>query len=420
MNGLGMSALFALVATGALPLFAAPQMPAPSPNAGFTDGINRADPDFVTASLLWIGPGEEFFGCAGHSSIRLECPKFNLDYCFSCESESIRENLGRFLVGGLKTGMFAIPTKEFLKLYEGLGRSATQYNLSLPPDVKQRLWKILDKQVEDGRCLPYDYVKYCCVQTMLQPLLQAIPPYELKPGPWPEVYKLTRREVLADDLEWCPWTRFFLHTIAGTEVDCEVSPYKTVILSRDFVNLLRDATINGRHIIEGEGEVLLPFQKPKKTTVVTPMVAAACVLVVAFVNLLLRTKWIDWSFLIFQSLLGLLISHLVLISHLPATDWNWLIVPFNLLPLLFWKWRQKWALLFAAVLVLWEIGMIAYPHRLTDPAYLVLVVAYIVMYARIGWHGRARRPATAVHPVTRSCADIFEDLRRRNMERGRV
>ena len=348
-----------------------------------SDGIDRTDPNFVTASLLWIGPGEEFFGCAGHSSIRLECPKFNLDYCFSCESESIRENFGRFLMGGLKTGMFAIPTKEFLKLYEDLGRSATQYKLNLPPDVKQRLWEILDKQVEDGRCLPYDYIKYCCVQTMLQPLLKAIPPYELKPGPWPEIYKLTRREVLANDLEWCPWTRFFLHTIAGTEVDREVSPYKTVILSRDFVNLLRDATINGQHIIEGDGEVLLPFQKPKKTAIVTPVMAAAGVLVVACVNLLLRTKWIDWSFLIFQSLLGLLISHLVLISHLPATDWNWLIVPFNIIPLVFWKWRHKWALWFAGLLVAWDAFMIFHPHRLTDPAYFVLVAAYIVFYIKV-------------------------------------
>ena len=60
-------------------------------------------------------------------------------------------------------------------------------------------------------------------------------------------------------------------------------------------------------------------------------------------------------------------------------------MPFNLLPFVFWRWRQKWALLFVGVLVLWEIGMIAAPHRMTDPAYLVLVFAYIVMYARIGW-----------------------------------
>ena len=391
-----------------------------APNDAFNDGIDRSDPNFVKASLLWIGPGEDFFGCAGHSSIRLECPKFNLDYCFSCETEGIWDNFYRFMMGDLKTGMFAIPTAEFLKSYEQLGRSATQYALTLPPDVKQRLWKILDEQVAAGRCLPYDYIKYCCVQTMLQPLLKAIPPYKLEPAPWPDVYKLTRREVLSDDLVWCPWTRFFLHTIAGTEVDREVSPMKTVILSRDFVNLLKGATIEGRHVIEGEGEVLQAFQKPAGTTIVTPVMVAVGLFALSVGNIFVRWKMCDWLFLAIQTLLGLLLTHLIFISHLPATEWNWLIVPFNLLPLLFWKWRAKWALWFAGLLVLWEIGMIAYPHRLTDPAYLVLVAAYIIMYARMGWHGRARRPATAVHPVTRSCADIFEDLRRCNMERGRV
>ncbi len=357
-------------------------------SAGFTDNVDRSDPNFVKASLLWIGPGNEFFGCAGHSSIRLECPKFNLDYCFSCESESIRDNPFRFLMGDLKTGMFAIPTAVFLKTYEQLGRSVTQYPLTLPPDVKQRLWKILDEAVAAGRCLPYDYIKYCCVQTMIQPLLRAIPPYTLKPAPWPDVYKLTRREVLSDDLEWCPWTRLFLHTIAGTEVDREVSPMETVILSRDFVNLLKGAMIGGRHVIEGDGEVLLSFQKPTGTTVVTPVMVAFALVVFSAANLILVRRFMDWLFLAIQSVLGLLLSHLVFLSHLPATDWNWLIVPFNLLPLVFWKWRQKWALWFAGVLVLWEIGMIAYPHRLTDPAYLVLVGAYIVFYLKFTRFGK--------------------------------
>jgi len=71
---------------------------------------------------------------------------------------------------------------------------------------------------------------------------------------------------------------------------------------------------------------------------------------------------------------------MVCFSNLTAMGWNWLIVPFNLLPLVFWKWRKTWALWFAGLLVLWEVGMIFYPHRLTDPAYLVLVAAYIIFY----------------------------------------
>lgn len=243
-----------------------------------SDGVDRSDPNFVKASLVVIGPGNEFFGCAGHSGLRLECPKFKLDNCFTCESESIRENPFRFVMGNLKMGMLAVPTADFLKLYEDLGRRATQYPLTLPPDVKQRLWKIMDEKVQQGTCLHYDYIRYCCVQTVLMPLLEAIAPYEITFAPWPEKYRLTRREILAENLAWCPWTRFVLHTIAGTEVDEKVSNPKTVILSQDLLDALRGARVFGKPLIEGDGEVLLPNQRISEPGFFTPMVAASLLL----------------------------------------------------------------------------------------------------------------------------------------------
>ena len=96
---------------------------AEKPNVAFgNDGIDRTDPNFVTASLLVMSPGNELYSCAGHSCIRLECPTFNLDYCFSYESESVKEKVLSFFLGKLKMGMFAVPTAEWLKMYEDIGR----------------------------------------------------------------------------------------------------------------------------------------------------------------------------------------------------------------------------------------------------------------------------------------------------------
>ena len=57
---------------------------------GINDGVDRTDPNFATASLVIASPGEELFSCVGHAFIRLECPTFKLDYCFSDESENVR------------------------------------------------------------------------------------------------------------------------------------------------------------------------------------------------------------------------------------------------------------------------------------------------------------------------------------------
>ena len=357
--------------------------PLSAATAAFDDGVDRTDPNFVRASLLILGPGQEFFGCAGHASLRLECPKFNLDYCFSCESEPIKLYPFRFVMGNLKMGMLAIPTKDFLVPYAQLGRRATLYPLTLPPDAKQRLWKMMDDMVQKGDCLHYDYIKYCCVQSVLQPILEAIRPYEIQFAPWPEQYELTRREILANELSWCPWTRLFLHTIAGTGVDEKVSKTKTVILSPDLVALLRGAKVLGKPIIEGEGEVLLDYQRPVGKAVITPMMVAVGLLALAVARCFRRLRWVDLTFLTIQSLIGLLLTHLLVVSNLPATSWNWLVIPFNPLPLVFWKWRRLWALPFAAVLVLWTGFMALYPHQLTDTAYLVLAFAYFVFYMKI-------------------------------------
>ena len=204
---------------------------------------------------------------------------------------------------------------------------------------------------------------------------------------------MTRRELLAENLAWCPWTRFALHTIAGTEVDEKVSNPKTVILSPDLLAALRGARVMGDPVITGEGEVLLPNQNPPATFFVSPMTVAFLLLAVSVVYVFVPSKWIDWTFLALQSLLGLLMTHLLLISNLPATTWNWLAVPFNLLPLVFWKWRRRWALAFAAILVLWDAFILFHPHQLTDAAYLVIVLAYIVFYLKIALQGKSLRSA---------------------------
>ena len=347
------------------------------------DGIDRNDPNFVTASLLIMSPGDALYSCAGHSCLRLECPKFNLDYCFSYESESVKERVLSFFMGKLKMGMFAVPTAEWLKMYKDVGRGITQYRLNLPPDAKQRLWKLLDDKVAEGPSLPYDYLERGCAQADSRVLRDALNPYNMVVASWPEQYRQTRREFVDSFTAPHPWNRFFLHAICGAELDRDVPNMQKIVVPCDLLGMLRIAKVSSKPIIDGAGIELLVAKPDDKPSFFTPLVVALLVLGIVTLNFMARWKWLDWTFLGFQSLVGAFFTYLVVFSNLPATDWNWLIVPFNLLPLIFWKWRQKWALWFAGVLVLWEAGMIFYPHRLTDPAYLVLVAAYIVFYVSV-------------------------------------
>ena len=86
--------LFALVAIGVQ----AQEMTVAERNAaqGFNDTIDRLAPDFVTVSLCVADPTDpqdDYTGVAGHAFLRLQCPTFDLDYCYSYESATVKGNI---------------------------------------------------------------------------------------------------------------------------------------------------------------------------------------------------------------------------------------------------------------------------------------------------------------------------------------
>lgn len=326
------------------------------------DGVDRNDPNFITASLLVMSPGDALGSCAGHACIRLECPTFGLD------------NIG-----------------EYLKKAEEEGRGVMQYRMNLPPDAKQRLWKILDERAAEDANKPYDYVKCGCVRSVRVALQEALRPLQIQMPEMPDVYSKTRRELWDAAVSHSPWNRFFLHSFCRIEHDLSVPDIEKIIMPGDLVRFLKLAKVNGEPIIAGDGVELIAPNAQGKPPLVTPMVVACFIMVLAIVNMFMKRRWLDWAFLGFQSLCGLFYLYWVGLPGFPATSWHWLVVPFNILPLIFWKLRQKWALWFTGVLVGWESGMIRYPHLMTDPAHLVLVGAYILFYFKVSISSRASK-----------------------------
>ena len=344
-------------------------------------GIDRTDPNFVKASLLVFDPSDVLFSSVGHACLRMECPAFGLDFCFSYESEGVKDKVLTFFAGKLKMGMFAIPTREFLAEYEKEHRGVRQYKLNLPPEAKQRLWKNLDEMEAEGANLPYDYGERGCAWSVLKCIGASVAPLELH-ADLPEIYAQTRRERIAAKAREFPWNLFFIDAIIGTAADRDLPDIEKTVIPDDLLLFLQTARIDGVPMITDDPVVLLPSGERDNGWRVTPAMAAYALLVLALVNLMIRKPWIDWAYLALQSAIGLFLTYMVCFSSLPGTDWNWLIVPFNLLPLIFWKWRKRWALAFAMVLAVWGMAMLLHPHRLTDQAYIVMAWAYVVFYLK--------------------------------------
>lgn len=347
--------------------------------------------DFVTVSLMIASPGTELFSCVGHAFLRLECPTHQLDYCFSYESEPVSNRVFSFLSGKLKMGMLAMATDQFLTQYRVTGRGVWQYRLNLPLAAKKRLWQIMDEKAAEGANLMYDYMQRGCAWSVLSCLQEAIKPQALSVSHWPDKYRLTRRELTVQMLEPHPWLLLFLQTIVGTEIDRAVPRQQKVIMPQDLRDFLHLTTIAGTPVISSAPQEIVAARPVKQSSIgLKPIYIAFFCVLLSLLNIKYRWRMIDYIFLSFQSILGIFISYLIFCSDLPATNWSWLIIPFNPLPLLGWSFRRYWAAFYAALLGVWLVVLICAPHQLTDPAYEVLVGAYILFYIGQVWRNRGK------------------------------
>lgn len=338
--------------------------------------------DFVTASIVITDPGKVLYSKAGHAFLRMQCPTHNLDFCFSYESEDVQEKVLSFLAGKLKMGMTAIPTTEYLKAYKEEQRGVYQYNLNLPIRVKQNLWRILDQEVEKGMDLPYNYLERGCAISVLHTIDQALGTEQIDYGQWPEnINRLNRRELLARQLDHAPWTRSVVNVLTNGSANDDTENPEKLVTPRDLVEQLQHASVNGRPLLSSEPIMLVPHTREADGPgCFTPTLLAIILLVITITCALLRRGEWDYVLLTIQTLFGLVNVYLVCFSSLCGTEWSWLIIPFNPLPLLLWKWRQKWMPIYATIIIAWILYMCFSSHSLTDPAFIILAGVLVVNY----------------------------------------
>ena len=366
-------------------------------NWGFNDTIDRMAEDFVTVSVVVCDPYEVLYSSLGHAAIRLQCPVYDLDYVFTYEGESVRNQVWRFLKGDLKMGMYALPTELFLKIYESVGRGVREYKMNLSPMQKQQLWRTMDEMRTAGMTMPYDFFKRGCAKSVVKVVRKVVGPNGIHYAPWSEKYtEHTIRELVRDYITELPWTEFMLYFLIGSEAERPMSCEEKLIVPTDLVEVWQQATFdNGKPVLDGEAHVLVQPTQQMKAGWFTPLLASLLLLLLALGSL--ATCWmpnkvcgmvgnvVDYSMLIIQTLLGILMVYLVCFSSLPCTKWNWLIIPFNILPTIGWYWRKYWALPLACILLVWcgvMAGMHLWGHVLVDWPHIILVLAFTVVLVK--------------------------------------
>ncbi len=349
----------------------------------FGDTIDRSAEDFIQVSLLIADPGAYLYSVLGHASLRLQCPTFGLDYCFTYESNNAPNRILSFLAGNLKMGLLKMPLNVYCEEYQKHGRGVYEYPLNLPAHVEQNLWRILDQEMLKGFNQPYDYLKRGCSISCMKYVKQAF-------GDIPIVYdaEFIRQEESIKEIwnkytEDALWVRFLCYFIGGgRNIEKPLYGEAKLITPAALVQAWQQVTIDGKPLLEETPKVLVIGQSQTQNGWFTPMIAMLLLLLLSLTNIFWHKPYGDWVFLGFQTIIGAFLTYLICFSNLCCTSWNWLLIPFNPLPAIFWYWRKYWSIAYAGILIVWCAAMSAiafWGHVLVDWSHLLLVLAWTLV-----------------------------------------
>lgn len=350
---------------------------------GFNDTIDRLADDFVFASLMVADPTDwrdDLLGTQGHAFLRLQCPVFDLDYCFSYESEHVNTQLSKYASGKLKMGIFAIPTNEYLEDYRKWNRTVHEYHLNLPPEVEVRLWEIMDNKLSKGLSMKLDLNRRGCAISVVHFIKAALRDIPIVYPQGTRYETLSRREIIYQDMEANPWLRLISCAMIPNAYDKDCPIDEKLIVPADLAELWSQSTVNGNVFAIYIGDIVQSSFVESNTTFFTPQVFAWTILLITLLLILFGAYWWEWFLLSIQFLVGILLLYAAIFTQQFAGAGWLMMVLFNPLPLLLWNWRQYWQLPYAVVLMIEALVLICWPHMLVDPSYTILLLSYSVLF----------------------------------------
>lgn len=311
--------------------------------------------NFVTASLLVIGPGPQTVSAMGHCAIRLECPVHNLDYCFTLENNPEFSNLS-FVLGKTPTHDIAVPTNEFIKEFVNEKRRVMQYELNLTPHEKQELWRAADIEFTNDwhRLFNYSYDGTDnCASICVELIERALIDEQIVVDKMPPILLEKNGTYLRYVSRRSPWVQFILITLGGTACD-ETWDMQNRMAPEVIIPMFANSHFEGqqgfRPVLKGEGKELVHGNVEVAPNPVKPIWVFGGLLVIAVVISLLQhfryvrriAKIFDVGLFIFQFLFAVFLLISSCAGTIVGKHWNWYLIPFNPLPLIIWLlWRKR-------------------------------------------------------------------------------
>lgn len=264
--------------------------------AGGPTAQEADSPNFIQASVLVVGEGQQVYSVFGHTALRMQCPSKGLDYCFTFEMDMSQSSWVDFLTHSAKAGYSAAATPLFLDQYRQEGRGVWAYRLNLTPHEKQDLWRALDSLVAVGATWTFDYYEVSCTSMTLYALQEGLQGDRLSFRQLPQPLRGNYHDVVNDGTQQSPWGRLFWNAmiIRGGNRHGDPESMMTPRLLRQCMPyaVLSDSVGHKRPLVVGSVQQLLPQTVANQPCAFRPWMALvlACAVVTGSVILIRRRK----------------------------------------------------------------------------------------------------------------------------------
>lgn len=265
------------------------------------DSIDRAaqDEDFVRASLLVIGPGDNVVTCFGHAAIRMQCPTHQLDYCFTFEMKLAEGEHTKFLTGQAKAGFMAAPTGVFMEQYKRQGRSIDEYNLNLTPKQEQTLWRNLDREIAQEARWSYDFITVNCGSMCVWIIQQSLLDEHIEYQQLPTVLQGTYSDVMDYVGEDAPWLNLYFHVryfSRRNDTGALADKMAPTLLAEAWQHALLTSPTGGSRPVITASRQLAPQTLRTGPVWLTPAKALVIAIIIIIVFIFIKTKFMKRLF----------------------------------------------------------------------------------------------------------------------------
>ena len=265
------------------------------------DSIDRAaqDEDFVRASLLVIGPGDNVVTCFGHAAIRMQCPTHQLDYCFTFEMKLAEGEHTKFLTGQAKAGFMAAPTGVFMEQYKRQGRSIDEYDLNLTPKQEQTLWRNLDREIAQEARWSYDFITVNCGSMCVWIIQQSLLDEHIEYQQLPTVLQGTYSDVMDYVGEDAPWLNLYFHVryfSRRNDTGALADKMAPTLLAEAWQHALLTSPTGGSRPVITASRQLAPQTLRTGPVWLTPARALVIAIIIIIVFILINTKFMKRLF----------------------------------------------------------------------------------------------------------------------------